>query len=436
MSSSHFNVEVHKVPSQHVRQYPGATLEDQEDVLYLELKHYRPLSNPNPKAGDVTIIAAHANGFPKELYEPLWDELAQRASRNGFAIRGIWIADVSHQGASGVLNEDKTGNDPSWFDHPRDLLHIINLFRGEMPRPLIGIGHSLGASQLAQLSLIHPRLLSTLVLLDAVAVHTPPPSTRPTPHQASAFRRDFWPSRAEAEDSFRKSKFYQRWDSRVLNLWLQHGLRPTPTPLFPAHVTSTSGSSASSDTGPVTLKTPKHQEVFTFQRPNFHGQDPATGALIINRVTHPDLDPAIDGTSALYRPEPILIMKNLPNLRPSVLYIFGGSSELSTPKLRADKMAETGVGMSGSGGAKEGRVQQVVLEGVGHLVAMEAVVECAENAARWVGSEMRRWREEDATFRKEWGKLGRREKTTLSDEWREKVGGDPRLGAKAGTEKL
>ena len=40
------------------------------------------------------------------------------------------------------------GGVASWFDHARDLLHIINHFRKEMPRPLIGIGHSMGGGHL------------------------------------------------------------------------------------------------------------------------------------------------------------------------------------------------------------------------------------------------------------------------------------------------
>lgn len=47
----------------------------------------------------------------KELYEPLWDEVLKRAEAAGFSIRAIWIADVAQQGASGVLNEGKLGND-------------------------------------------------------------------------------------------------------------------------------------------------------------------------------------------------------------------------------------------------------------------------------------------------------------------------------------
>lgn len=36
----------------------------------------------------------------------------------------------------------------SWSDHARDLLHMINHFRREMPRPLVGIGHSMGGNNL------------------------------------------------------------------------------------------------------------------------------------------------------------------------------------------------------------------------------------------------------------------------------------------------
>lgn len=49
--------------------------------------------------------------FAQELYEPLWEELLARSKANGFRIRSIWMADVAHQGQSGVLNEHLLGND-------------------------------------------------------------------------------------------------------------------------------------------------------------------------------------------------------------------------------------------------------------------------------------------------------------------------------------
>jgi hypothetical protein len=63
--SSPFRIVEHVVPSQHIREYPGATANEQEEPLHLAVKQYIPLDNPNPQPGDVTILAAHANGFPK-----------------------------------------------------------------------------------------------------------------------------------------------------------------------------------------------------------------------------------------------------------------------------------------------------------------------------------------------------------------------------------
>lgn len=93
----------------------------------------------------------------------------EKSKKGNFAIRSIWIADVASQGMSYVLNEDNLGNDrktglassnhshmltllfhkASWLDHARDLLYMINHFRDQMSRPLIGIGHSMGGAQMS-----------------------------------------------------------------------------------------------------------------------------------------------------------------------------------------------------------------------------------------------------------------------------------------------
>ena len=426
MSPSIFRVKEHTIPCQYIREYPGATLEDQEDDLVLHVKQYTPMDQSYSQPGAVTIIGAHANGFPKELYEPLWDDLLRALRVQGQAIKGIWIADVAHQGMSGVLNEDKLGNDPSWGDHSRDLLLMINHFRKEISRPLVGIGHSMGGNQLVNLAYIHPRLLTSLVLIDPVirsAADATGDRSIVSQPQASTFRRDDWPSRAEAASSLKKSKFYQSWDPRVLDLWIRYGLRSLPTAIYPK---GNDGFDRSENhDGPVTLTTTKHQEVFTFLRPNFDGWDP-NGKLIVNRRTHPDWDAKAADTFPFYRPEVAAVFNDLPRLRPSALYIFGGQSDLSTPDLRKQKMECTGTGLGGSGGAEAGRVKEVLLEDVGHLIPMEAVGRCAAAAGEWLASDLKRWRGEEAEFKGEWEAKERRAKYTISEEWKKNIGGDPR----------
>ncbi|KAL2837925.1 Alpha/beta hydrolase family-domain-containing protein [Aspergillus pseudoustus] len=420
-----FHVVEHVVPSQHIREYPGGTAHEQEDILNLAVKQYIPLDNPNPLPGDVTILAAHANGFPKELYEPLWEEIYARSKANGFRIRSIWMTDVAHQGQSGTINEDLLGNDPSWFDHPRDLLHLVNVKRKEMPRPIIGVGHSMGGAHLAQLSIMHPRLLHSLVLLDPV-IQRQTTQLDPTDlgkqrlviaktTQLSTYRRDQWPSRKAAAESFKKNTFYQAWDHRVLERWLQYGLRDLPTAIYPLNESS----SKTADDKPVTLSTTLHQEVFTFSRPNYDG--PPGFAVPVNKITHPDLDPDHLGSWPFYRPEPSRIFSQLAHLRPSVLYIFGETSDMSTPTMIADKLSSTGTGLGGSGGAAAGRVRSVVLKNIGHLVAQEAPIQCAEQASSFLGEELKRWKQEEQLFRDQWSTKSKVEKLTIDHRWKAHV---------------
>lgn len=64
-TSSPWRVVQHTVSCAHTREYVGATLHGDADKPKLSVKQYIPLDNTDPKPGDVTIIGAHANGFPK-----------------------------------------------------------------------------------------------------------------------------------------------------------------------------------------------------------------------------------------------------------------------------------------------------------------------------------------------------------------------------------
>lgn len=116
MSASNFALTRHTVPGQHIRHYARGTATSQEAVLQLAVNQYTPKDAGQPQPGDVTILACHASGFPKELYEPVWDAMLEHTRRTaGFRIRNIWIADVSNQNASGVLNEDLIGNERTCY---------------------------------------------------------------------------------------------------------------------------------------------------------------------------------------------------------------------------------------------------------------------------------------------------------------------------------
>ena len=70
MSCQIFTVREHVIPGQHIREYSDATAEDQEETLQLCVKQYVPIHQPeNALLDAVTIIGAHANGFPKVLSE-------------------------------------------------------------------------------------------------------------------------------------------------------------------------------------------------------------------------------------------------------------------------------------------------------------------------------------------------------------------------------
>jgi hypothetical protein len=65
MSSEYYRIDEHVIDASHIRGFARTTSTTQDEVLHLAIKQYTPLNNPKPKPGDLTIIAAHANAFPK-----------------------------------------------------------------------------------------------------------------------------------------------------------------------------------------------------------------------------------------------------------------------------------------------------------------------------------------------------------------------------------
>ncbi|KAH8691974.1 putative toxin biosynthesis protein [Talaromyces proteolyticus] len=375
-----FTIIERTIPGQHIREYPHSinlNKARQETALQLAIKQYVPADRPEPiPANAVTIIAAHGTGFPKELYEPLWEDLYKQLRARSVPLRAIWMADVSNQGASGVLNENIQGDTTNWYDHSRDLLHMVNHFRDEFPRPIIGVAHSMGCAQLVHLSILHPRLLSTLILFEPVILEAA--FGGPNPSSFAASRKDLWPSREKAQTSLRKS--LQKWDPRVIDRFLEFGLRPVPTRLY------NPDTDASVDSCAVTLTTSKHQESWSYSIANLEAESAG-----LDRYLIPDWDPDVERPYMFSRPECWSSMRNLPVIRPSVLWVFGEKSYLSPLEAQEAKMKVTGTGVGGSGGVKAGMVEKTVLKGGSHTLVLENVDWSAKAAADWVEKWFSRW---------------------------------------------
>lgn len=274
----------------------------------------------------------------------------------------------------------------------------------EQPSPTLGHLNYALTKERAQLALWHPRLLDSLVLIDPI-IQIPNPSISLA--GLSTKRRDIWSSREDAVTRFKKSKFFQSWDARVLDLWIEHGLQNIPTKLHPKE-------EGSSPDERVTLTTSKHQELFSFVRPTY-----------IERDWEPfnDKDPEQNKECPdypFYRPEPPKIFRHLPELRPSTLFVFGKQSEFSSPERLEEKMRTTGTGVGGSGGVAAGRVQGETLD-CGHLIPMEKVSGCADVISSFLGKEMRQWRDQQESFKRYSESLSRRQQITIDEQWEEKV---------------
>ena len=263
---------------------------------------------------------------------------------------------------------------------------------------------------------MHPRLLHSLVFIDPIF------QRHLGPHAAfaklSTMRRDQWPSRTVAAEKFRGSKFYQQWDSRVLDKWNEYGLRELPTEQYPFSPKD------NSEGPPVTLSTTVAQEVYLYNRAYYKDDRLLQDGNHTQEVHSEDID-----GSLMYRPESQQLHRRLDCFKPSVLYVFGKQSEASPPEYRDDKMQRTGTGVGGSGGVARGMVKQTVLD-AGHLVCMEKPTECADTIAPFLEGELERWDQQERMRDERWSALTRRERVEINQKWRDAVGLEDRSESK------
>lgn len=270
-----------------------------------------------------------------------------------------------------------------------------------MPRPIVGIGHSMGGTILINLALMHPRLLSTIVLVEPM-INKSAWKMNFAGILPISKKRDRWNSRDEAIAHFQRNVFYEKFDPRVTALYKEHGLRDE-------------------DDGSVTLITSKDQEALTFGRAVFPpSRDQLPADFAPDRRDYPDLPQGEDRNSqnAFYRPENTMTYHMLPFLRPSCLYIHGSASHFAAASAegRKDKMEMTGVGVGGSGGAQLGRVQDQSVDGT-HFAPFEHPEAVAERAATWIADRLAEWRDVEGREERAWQEVPHKDRRKMSDDW-------------------
>lgn len=266
---------------------------------------------------------------------------------------------------------------------------------------------------------MHPRLFTSLVLIEPVIVPDTFSGLGPKLSLLSLKRQDTWPSRSAAIKSAQKS--HRRWDPRVFERWIQHGYRELPTSTYP-QIKGDTGLDTDLETVPVTLATSKYLEVMEYVRPNFEGHKPSgkeehTLGPARNLLTHPDVIGPVHKTSPFYKSEAVIAWKLLDHIRPSVLYVIGDWSPIQTDIIRAELVCRTGVGVGGSGGAKSSQVKEAVISRSGHQVPLEKVKETSWAIARWIGSVSEKWRHDEERVAAGWQDQSAKDRLTMSAGW-------------------
>ena len=164
-----------------------------------------------------TIHFGHANGFPARTYSHLFEGLSTDFD---------------------VIHVDKFGHNPlypvenGWRNQADEL---ISFLQSRTTQPVIGVGHSLGASISILAAAKMPELFKGLILLDPVIMNGYRAYAvsiarkfgfidRLTPAAKSKDRRDHWDSVDDARSNFSSKGLFQGFDARSLDNYLTHGL--------------------------------------------------------------------------------------------------------------------------------------------------------------------------------------------------------------------
>ncbi|KAH6711674.1 Alpha/beta hydrolase family-domain-containing protein [Leptodontidium sp. MPI-SDFR-AT-0119] len=416
-SRTPFIIREHVIPCSHIREDLTTTTSGQEQETWrMSVKQYIPVENQDPKEGDVTIVGGCGNGFLKELYEPFWEDLYHALSKSSIRIRSIWVPSVSNSGSNTHINPSLIHDPVSVFDHTRDILHLLNVFRSEILQPIIGIGHSIGASQLAMVSVYHPTLFAGLVLMDPILVPDAETVSAGRLVRFAVRRTREWGSRREAERWCEGA--WREWDARVRRRWNEFAIEAVD---------------GQKPDGRVRLCWRREQELSMYVRFGYvfssvreeEDEDVKIGKAMMEKgVGKGRMTEKGNGKGVIFVRGPPQIWRFMPMMSTRMLVLCGEKPGSSLPKMKEAWKERIGSdGFFLRRGMERKRVDVETVKGTGHLLPLEQPGVCAERAARWIGEELAGWKEREWKPTREWRALGNEERERRAGEWVEGLKG-------------
>ncbi len=160
---------------------------------------------------------SHANGYPPGVYQPLLNGLAKDFTVTANQHRPLWAKSFAEM--------------PGWHVLGDDLVTLL----AQQERPVLGVGHSMGAAALVMAALQEPQRFSGLVLVEPVMVSAMsaqlmrwlrPLAKRRLPLvNRTLLRVDRWPSQQAAFDHFRPKPVFARISDTGLWHYVRAGTR-------------------------------------------------------------------------------------------------------------------------------------------------------------------------------------------------------------------
>lgn len=166
------------------------------------------------------LAFAHANGVPGGSYRTFLAPFAES-----------WQ----------VHAMDRLGHNPAYpvDDHWGSLSKELEAFLEPLPKPIVGMGHSMGGVLMFMVAARRPQWFRALIMLDPPLINGwqrwlfnmaswSGQGDRLTPAGKSKYRRDHWPNRDEMEAYFARSGFFQRFDPASLRDYIDAAIEDTP----------------------------------------------------------------------------------------------------------------------------------------------------------------------------------------------------------------